>query len=344
VPKPLLRLLVALAALLAPVGLPAESHATGERHPAAAQLSIFYYPWYGTASADGAYTHWAQRGHLPPDDIAAGFYPARGVYSSSDANVLDTQMAEIARAGVGEVAVSWWGPGSLESGRLPLVAAAARAHGLAVAVHLEPYPGRSAESTRDDISALSALGIRTFYLYQPQDLPADDWAAMNARLAHVTVYAQTGLVGFARRGGFAGVYTYDLVTYPGSSFARICAAAHANGLLCAPSVGPGYDARRGSGDTRVKPRRDGATYDAMWRGAIAARADRVTITSYNEWHEGTQIEPAASVPRRGAYRYATYDGAYGLRGVAAETAYLDRTAYWAKAFADASLARILYGP
>ena len=30
----------------------------------------------------------------------------------------------------------------------------------------------------------------------------------------------------------------------------------------------------------------------MWKAAIRAGADRVTITSYNEWHEGTQIEPA----------------------------------------------------
>ena len=36
----------------------------------------------------------------------------------------------------------------------------------------------------------------------------------------------------------------------------------------------------------------------MWRGAVRARADLVTITSYNEWHEGTQIEPARS-GRRG---------------------------------------------
>ena len=88
-------------------------------------------------------------------------------------------------------------------------------------------------------------------------------------------------------------------------------------LLCAPSVGPGYDARRGSGDPVVKPRRNGATYDAMWRAAIAARADRVTITSYNEWHEGTQIEPAARPRRRGRYRYLSYDGAWGLHGRAA---------------------------
>ena len=41
---------------------------------------------------------------------------------------------------------------------------------------------------------------------------------------------------------------------------------------------------------------------------MRAAADIVTITSYNEWHEGTQIEPAQAV---GA-PYASYDGAYGL--------------------------------
>ena len=78
------------------------------------------------------------------------------------------------------------------------------------------------------------------------------------------------------------------------------------------------------GDTRFRGRGDGATYDEMWRAALGAHADIVTITSYNEWHEGTQIEPAA---RAGA-SYETYDGAWGLRGKAAQHAYLDRTRLW----------------
>ena len=41
------------------------------------------------------------------------------------------------------------------------------------------------------------------------------------------------------------------------------AQAHAAGLACLPSVGPGYDASRATGDLRRKSRRDGKTYDGM---------------------------------------------------------------------------------
>jgi len=307
--------------------------------PGGPRVSAFYYPWYGTSSRDGAFQHWAQRGHTPPNDIAAAFYPLRGLYSSSDAVVVGRQMQEIRAAGIDEIAVSWWGQGSPEDLRLPEVVAAAQDDGVSVAVHLEPYAGRTVASTVADLVYLRRYGIRTFYVYRPLDLPVADWAAAKADL-HAdgsTLFAQTSLVGAAAAAGFDGVYTYDIVVYGGSKFGRLCKQAHAMKLLCAPSVGPGYDARRGSGDPTVKQRRNGATYDSMWKMAIQAGADLVTITSYNEWHEGTQIEPASISPkRRGAYRYLSYDGAWGLHGVAAEDAYLTRTAYWADVFRSTS--------
>jgi len=212
-----------------------------------------------------------------------------------------------------------------------MVVAAARADGLAVAVHLEPYPGRTVATTADDLAYLRTYGVRTFYVYRALDLPVADWAASKAALhaGGSVLFAQTGLVGAAAAAGFDGVYTYDILTYGGDKFARLCKEAHARHLACAPSVGPGYDARRGSGDPRLKRRRQGATYDSMWHAALAAKADRVTITSFNEWHEGTQIEPADASRRHGLYRYLSYDGAWGLHGVAAEDAYLNRTRYWA---------------
>jgi hypothetical protein len=258
--------------------------------------------------------------------VASSFYPSRGPYSSSDALVVEAQMREIAAAGIGTVITSWWGRGSLEDARLPLLLAAADRHGLGVAAHLEPYAGRTVASTGEDIAHLSGLGVRDFYVWASVALPDAEWAELNAALQGVRTFANTNLAGRAAAGGFDGLYTYDVLLFEGRLFPRLCGQARRLGLLCAPSVGPGYDARRATPDRRVKPRRGGATYDAMWRGAIQARADLVTITSYNEWHEGTQIEPA----RAGRRGYEGYDGAWGLRGRAAETAYLDRTAHWVR--------------
>jgi len=61
-----------------------------------------------------------------------------------------------------------------------------------------------------------------------------------------------------------------------------------------PSVGPGYD------DTSIRPwnkqnsksRADGEYYSKYWDEAIKLKPKIISITSFNEWHEGTQIEPA----------------------------------------------------
>jgi glycosyl hydrolase family 99 len=306
--------LVALALLLVP--------AAGARLDSSPRTAIFFYPWWGTPARDGAWEHWQQKGHTPPDDIASAYYPARGAYSSSDPAILAAQMRDIERAGIGEVVTSWWGRGSPEDERLPAVLRAAHAAGLAVAAHLEPYDGRTIASTALDIRYLESLGIRDFFVYHPTDFPAAAWVPV---LDGGRFFAQTTQIGFAKSAGFDGVYTYDIVTWGGGVFARVCTEARAVGLLCAPSVGPGYDARRATADTHVKPRRSGKTYDAMWTAALHARANLVTITSYNEWHEGTQIEPARL--RRG---YASYEGAWGKHGTAAARAYLVRTRYWTR--------------
>jgi hypothetical protein len=285
--------------------------------------AIFFYPWYSNMQHDGAYAHWTQGGHEPPFDLASQFYPARGPYSSADPRVLRAQMREIASTGVDEVVSSWWGQGSPEDARLPAVLRAARRVHLRVAVQLEPYAERSIASTASDVAYLRSLGIRDVYVYRSEDFTVEDWWTVTRQPTGVRLFAQTTRVGFAARAGFAGFYTYDILLYDGAKFGRLCEQARAAGILCAPSVGPGYEATAATGDIRVKPRQDGYTYDSMWRAAEAAGADVVTITSYNEWGEGTQIEPAGH-----GGRYESYDGAYGLHGRAAERAYVMRTRYW----------------
>ncbi len=291
----------------------------------AGTVSIFYYPWYGTPAFDGTWVHWNQNNHRPPNNLYSRFYPAHGPYSSSDPRVIAQQMTEIRAAGVDEVVVSWWGRGSLEDARLPRVVQAARAQGLLVGLHLEPYPGRSPATVAQDLAYAATLGVRDVYVYHALDFTAADWSAVTTqRPSTMRLLADTHLVGFAASAHFDGVYTYDFDTYGGGKFARLCSQAHALHLVCAPSVGPGYDGRRAGEASGTRPRRNGSTYDRLWAAALAATPDIVSVTSYNEWGEGTQIEPA--LPHRG---YASYDGAWGLVGAAAETAYLTRTAYWA---------------
>jgi hypothetical protein len=64
-------------------------------------------------------------------------------------------------------------------------------------------------------------------------------------------------------------------------------------IIAAVTIIPGYDDRLLDYpfDTMVE-RRGGALYREMWEGAIALDPDWIIITSFNEWHEGTQIEPA----------------------------------------------------
>jgi hypothetical protein len=140
------------------------------------QTSIFYYPWYGTPAHDGAYQHWAQDGHLPPADLASGYYPVRGPYSSGNPKVVRAQMHEIAAAGIREVVSSWWGWGSPEDLRLPLVIQSARKSGLQVAVQIEPYDKwqRTADVLENDLSHLRDLGIKRVYVYRPFDGLIDD--------------------------------------------------------------------------------------------------------------------------------------------------------------------------
>lgn len=317
-----LRLPALLAAAIAAAcaALPASG---AERASGTDRAAIFYYPWYSTPTKDGRWAHWYVEQDGAPV-LSTPYYPTRGLYSSSNTRVVFAQMREIAATGVGTVVVSWWGFDSPEHDRLSLVAQAATRYGLEVAIHIEPYRARTPARAAEDIARLQREGGFTdFYVYDADRDPAAAWGEALAPLTGVRIFGHTTLVGRAKASGFDGLYTYDVVTWSGALFKRLCTQAHAVGLLCAPSVGPGYDARLATRHEALRPRKGGLTYDRMWTTALRADADVVTITSYNEWQEGTQIEPA-----RVAVGKPSYEGAWGRSGVSAQRAYLDATARW----------------
>ncbi len=71
--------------------------------------------------------------------------------------------------------------------------------------------------------------------------------------------------------------------------------------------------RSGYIDERIRPenaintqsRDNGKYYDDYWKKAIAVEPSAIAITSFNEWHEGTQIEPAKPYKTKG-FTYLDY--------------------------------------
>jgi hypothetical protein len=260
-------------------------------------------------------------------------------YSSADTSTLNEQFQEIAAAGIDEVIVSWWGKGSFTDSRLNGVTDAAKAHGVRVGIHIEKYDGRSPTTVASDLAYLKPKGYKDFWFFLATELPADQMRPVIDGAGDIRAMADMGFINGSRSGQadwavtahFTGIYVYNPIINPSSDFAAVCGLARQRSLLCAPPTSPGFTKMRWSNGTFTTAvnRNNGATYDAKWGGAIAASPDIVAITSYNEWHEGTQIEPAKSGACFNTVGcYLDYEGAYGQTGAAAPSAYMGRTRLW----------------
>lgn len=363
------------------------------------EVHAFMYLWYG---ADGEhYTHWnhAVLPHWeesvsarfptigtrfrPPDNLHSPYYPVNGPYSSANPATVQRQLADMTRAGIDVAVLSWWGPGRGDTQGISTDATLAAllplfdAHGgIRVAIHLEPYDGRSVASVRADLKylvetyghhscLLTGRGRMTVYVYDSHHLPPHEWAQLLLPTGDDTIRNTPldceifGLWLHHHHGrdlsdaGFDGVYSYFAsvgFSYGSTpdNWRGMCSFARQRGLACSLSVGPGYN------DSLIRPwnshnekaRQGGRYYDAMWAEALRAGPEVVSITSWNEWGEGTQIEPArawsvgqgekrggvdssSSSSSSSARRYEGYgEGPDEDDDEASQYLYVDRTMQW----------------
>jgi hypothetical protein len=341
------RYLIPITALLGLwLSLPLAQQSTRAAPTLSQRVQLFYYAWYGNPSVYGSWVHWPQGSTTPPNSISANFYPQLGAYDSGDPAALDQHMRWVQQTGAGVIIYSWWGQGSYEDRLVRKTMDAANQYGIKVAWHIEPYGGRTAQSTVNDINYIhqqygshpafyrdAAHGNRApFYIFY--SLQAADWTPLEQVKSSSIVFAQT--TDLSRVAHFGGIYTYGGMDMT-SSWKWLDDYCKANGMLWAPSVQPGYiDDRAVPGNTVPDvDRRNGATYDEQWTKALdrtqTGSPDYITVTSFNEWHEGSMIEPARNNPPAG-YGYLTFLGAYGRTDASAELAYIDRTAFWVSRF------------
>ncbi|KAM4687253.1 glycoprotein endo-alpha-1,2-mannosidase isoform 1-T3 [Discoglossus pictus] len=214
---------------------------------------------------------------------------------------------------------------------VPTILDKAHKYGLKVNFHMEPYKNRDDHSTYNDIVYIidkygshpafyryeTSTGkmLPLFYIYDSYLTSPETWTNLftpsGSRSIRNTPYDGIfiGLLveekhkNDIRKGGFDGLYTYFATngfSYGSSHhhWSGLKTFCDDNNLIFIPSAGPGYI------DTSIRPwnfqntrnRVNGKYYEIALNAALSVRPSIISITSFNEWHEGTQIEPA--VPKK----------------------------------------------
>ena len=141
------------------------------------------------------------------------------------------------------------------------------------------------------------------------------------------VILEPNLPDWIEPGHFDGVFNFTHLHLK-NEFA-LWARALPPGAWFVPSVVPGFAATRiGYPPSTFYPRQNGAVYDFQWQQALSTGIEPkiVTIASFNEWNEGSQIEPAMSGVSSGrGFQYRDYES-LGPAG------YLKKTASWKESF------------
>ena len=110
-----------------------------------------YYPWYG---GPPEYTHWDYLGRVPPDDLSAPYVPRLGAYDVRSTSVLEQHARWIHEAGVGAIALSWWGRDTFEHAAVSRIMDVMKDHEIKVTFALEPYADDRGRRFRDDVRFL----------------------------------------------------------------------------------------------------------------------------------------------------------------------------------------------
>ena len=232
-------------------------------------------------------------------------------YVSADRSAIERHVRQAQSAGVDVFALNWWGPNNPTDGNLQALLSVASQLGFKVTVdfdmnspfvhntddvvnylrHASQYFGNAAWFHYDGKPVVVFYGIRKY--------DVGTWAGIRNQVdpGRQALWIGEGDV-FSYLDVFDGIYPYSIAWSPNpasqlASYASKTRAKGANKLWVA-TVMPGYDDTRIRQGGYARDRQGGAFYRTTWEGAIATQPAMISITSWNEWPEGSQIEPSVS--------------------------------------------------
>lgn len=298
--KPIIHLPPILAACIGLLLFVSGSNATRAGEPPL--VLAFYYAWYD----QGTWTS-----GLPADQ------PAQP-YASSDPATVERHVNQAQAAGIDALIQSWYGPQEANNQtetnfRMLLDVAAAK--GFRAGADFETdgpfFPDQA--SVVDALRYLLTVHAQhpaylrhaakpVVFFWRQQRFSVDEWAAIRAQIDpnRDSLWIAEG-VDIAYQAVFDGHHLYSIAWSPdvertladwGFRVRRYEADNDVERLWVA-TVMPAYDdTRTGRADAFSVDRQDGGYYRQAWSAAMGSKPDWIVITSFNEWVEGTMIEPS----------------------------------------------------
>lgn len=291
--------------------------------PVERKVLAFYYTWYGNPEVSGKWVHWRrgesdfslldQKG-LPY--VRATNHPTIGLYDSNDPLVIAGHLKLARNSGIDAFIATWWGQDDFtdKAFEAALDVADEMKSTTKLTAYYETVPDEDPQKavadlvyvletygTRDSFFKVNGVPVAFIYGRAMGQLKAEQWdevAAAVKRDKPAVLIADTDSRTRANKANFDGFHFYNPVgrikggTDMGTFYREYVEKHRSPGKIVCLTIIPGYD------DTYVREpgtavsRENGDLYARSWSSAVNARPDWILITSWNEWHEGSEIEPS----------------------------------------------------
>jgi hypothetical protein len=274
-------------------------------------IAVFHYPWYGHPDTTGHWVHWTDSSHSPPLTWSANYapdYPDSNwdpwtmLYDSTSPALLRWQDQGMARAGVDLAIGSWWGRGTFEDNALGPAIRLCKSVQWCIYYEMEAFSDPPVEDILADLrSVIDRFGPTRNYarvdgkwlvfIYVANDEDAASrWAQAKLQLRDIGYDTYINAFGSPSPLNFPD--PWDAIHIYNPATRQTCTDTIATGDDSA-TLSPGFWL------IHEAPRleRDLQEYTNAWAD-IVAEADRsrfILVETWNEWHEGTSIEPGQRI-------------------------------------------------
>lgn len=284
------------------------------------KVLAFYYTWYGTPQVSGNWYHWDEGGHSPNDvnedgypDLGATNHPSYGPYDSNDPYTIRRHLKWSEEAGIDALIATWWGQGLYHDKALEVVLREATQSSTKLSVYYEVVPKSGMNGVVEDFRYIIEKHGRHPGFFRVDGKPVifvygramgqlnyQQWSEVlkQVRSKYDALFiADTGSQELIEL--FDGGHTYNpvgLVVQQQNMdihYRELVNKCRKAGKIACATVIPGYDdSNIGRKNITVANRKGGELYKSLWSKAEASDPDWILITSFNEWHEGSEIEPS----------------------------------------------------